>query len=332
MQIAPLPRRERQHADGGRANIWDSQNRLTSCTYNGQTSAFTYGADGLRRSMATGGVITDFLLDGQNVVREIRGGSPVATYVIGLRGPEYRQDETVTDPDDLDCTDPFNPRQRHRARWYLYDGLGGVTGEVDACGRVTATRKYDVYGSVRSTTGEGTTSHKFVGSLGHTSEDDTGAIYMRARYYDPAIGRFISEDPGRNGANWCAYCSNNPVNLVDPDGLSWTKYIPYLAVGLVAVILGGLGAVTGCVPLMVAGGVLMLGDLIVGIISLRPAAENTANSVRSNMRKSAPEENPDQYYEKTKRLKSQGQSLTGAVLAIIGSNIELGYYMDLAMW
>ena len=50
------------------------------------------------------------------------------------------------------------------------------------------------------------------------------------------------------------------------------------------------------------------------------------------MRKNAPEENPDQYYEKTKRLKSQGQSLTGAVLAIIGSNIELGYYMDLAMW
>ena len=63
-------------------------------------------------------------------------------------------------------------------------------------------------------------NHKFVGSLGHTSENESGLIYMRARYYDPAIGRFISEDPGRNGANWYVYCDNNPVNLVDVNGES----------------------------------------------------------------------------------------------------------------
>ena len=41
---------------------------------------------------------------------------------------------------------------------------------------------------------------------------------MRARYYDPASGRFISEDPGQNGTNWYAYCGYNPVNMVDQDG------------------------------------------------------------------------------------------------------------------
>jgi len=41
---------------------------------------------------------------------------------------------------------------------------------------------------------------------------------MRARYYDPALGRFISEDPARDGVNWFVYCRNNPVNLVDVDG------------------------------------------------------------------------------------------------------------------
>ena len=57
-------------------------------------------------------------------------------------------------------------------------------------------------------------------SLGHTSESDTGLIYMRARYYDPVVGRFVSEDPARDGANWFAYCADNPVNRVDPTGES----------------------------------------------------------------------------------------------------------------
>lgn len=43
---------------------------------------------------------------------------------------------------------------------------------------------------------------------------------MRARYYDPEIGRFISEDEGRSGTNWYAYCNNSPVGLVDPSGNS----------------------------------------------------------------------------------------------------------------
>lgn len=42
----------------------------------------------------------------------------------------------------------------------------------------------------------------------------------RVRYYDPNIGRFISQDPIRDGANWYEYCGNNPVNGIDPTGLS----------------------------------------------------------------------------------------------------------------
>jgi uncharacterized protein RhaS with RHS repeats len=51
------------------------------------------------------------------------------------------------------------------------------------------------------------------------TDQGTGAlIYMQARYYDPGVGRFVSEDPGRNGANWYQYCDANPVNKFDPDG------------------------------------------------------------------------------------------------------------------
>ena len=83
---------------------------------------------------------------------------------------------------------------------------------------VTATRSYDAYGAVRSSSGTSASSHKFCGGLGHTT-DATGLIYMRARYYDPAIGRFASEDPAGDGLDWYAYCGGDPVGGADPWGL-----------------------------------------------------------------------------------------------------------------
>ena len=54
---------------------------------------------------------------------------------------------------------------------------------------------------------------------GEYFDEETGLIYLRNRYYDPETGRFISEDPAKDGLNWYAYCGNNPVNFVDPWGL-----------------------------------------------------------------------------------------------------------------
>ncbi len=54
---------------------------------------------------------------------------------------------------------------------------------------------------------------------GEYYDAETGLIYLRNRYYDPSIGRFITEDPARDGLNWYAYCGNNPVMFVDPWGL-----------------------------------------------------------------------------------------------------------------
>ena len=42
---------------------------------------------------------------------------------------------------------------------------------------------------------------------------------MRARYYDPAVGRFVSQDSAQDGRNWFAYCKNDPINRADPSGL-----------------------------------------------------------------------------------------------------------------
>jgi RHS repeat-associated protein len=84
-------------------------------------------------------------------------------------------------------------------------------------GNLTSSPKYDVYGGVRSNGGTASSRQGFVGGAGHVS-DDTGLIYMKARYYDPSAGRFNSEDPGFNGPNWYVYCDNSPVTMVDADG------------------------------------------------------------------------------------------------------------------
>ena len=189
---------------GGRTNTWDSQNRLMQCVNGANTSSFAYGADGIRRQSTVNGTTTDFVLDGSLFVRERNHstGANAATYLAGARGPEYRRDDSTG-----------------QVRWYMYDGLGSVLGEIDPNGNITSSRKYDVYGLVRGGNNPaGTSSHKFVGQLGHPSEDNTGLIYMRARYYDPIAGRFLSTDPGHQGYNDFAYCGSNPVNRTDASG------------------------------------------------------------------------------------------------------------------
>jgi len=58
----------------------------------------------------------------------------------------------------------------------------------------------------------------YCGNLGHPTDPENGLIYMRARFYEPWTGRFLSEDPAGDGVNWYAYCSNQASTSVDPTG------------------------------------------------------------------------------------------------------------------
>ena len=203
----------------GRTSTWDSQNRMVSCIITGSSSTFKYGADGLRRQKTTNGTTTDYAYDATMMVREgVASGGTLstvkATYLIGPRGPEYRRDDTATELDG-------QGRTVTKARWYVYDGLGSVVGEVDPLGNLTSSPKYDVYGAVRANSGTATTKQGFVGGLGHLSEAETGLVYMRARYMDPSTGRFESEDPSLQGKNWFVYCGNNPITQADESGRSF---------------------------------------------------------------------------------------------------------------
>jgi len=122
------------------------------------------------------------------------------------------------------------------ARWYVYDGLGSVLAEVDVNGVAQGTRKYDVYGATRSYTGTPVGRQAFVGQLGHATDDETGLTYMRARYYDNVIGRFVSQDTAGQGANWYTYCANDPVNCLDEDGKQQASAWERIAWGWVRIL------------------------------------------------------------------------------------------------
>lgn len=83
-----------------------------------------------------------------------------------------------------------------------------------------------------SETTEGLSEH--VMFAGKELDTDTGLYYYNARWYDPQLGRFITEDPIRDGVNWFVYVNNNPLKFIDPSGLNpqilieaANKVIPY---------------------------------------------------------------------------------------------------------
>ena len=108
---------------------------------------------------------------------------------------------------------------------FHHDHLQSVDGVSDHTGAALEERSYYAFGDIRSQTG---TSGNFFGYTGRELDPgNAGLYYYRARFYEPSVGRFLSEDPiGFNGGiNFYAYVGNNPINANDPMGLAdfyWT--------------------------------------------------------------------------------------------------------------
>ena len=103
---------------------------------------------------------------------------------------------------------------------YLKDYHGNIVGKTTVAGamveEVTNRMDYDAFGNQWI----GNTPDPF-GYCGEYYDSESGLIYLRNRYYDSATGRFITEDPIKDGLNWYSYCGGNPVMFVDPSGLDY---------------------------------------------------------------------------------------------------------------
>lgn len=151
---------------------------------------------------------------------------------------------------------------------YIYrkDAQGKIVALIDSNGNVVVEYKYDAWGNhaVLDANGSDITSATHIGMLnsfryrGYYYDDETGLYYLKSRYYDPEVGRFITIDDISyidpetiNGLNLYAYCGNNPVMRVDENGNSWWDNFWKVIVGIVVI-----GA-------LVAGSVLTAGTLSV---------------------------------------------------------------------
>ncbi len=216
----------------GRSYVWDQQNRVKEVTKAGTTVRFTYRADGLRaRKEVVGELTTDYVYDGQTVVGEKRSDGKSVWYTPGAMG--YISRMVVND-----ATGQVIDKE-----WFVYDGHSSTRAIVkpNATGDqavVVARYDYDVYDAVRTQTGSSSNTFKYVASIGHSTDEETGLIYMRARYYAPSLGRFITEDAAQHRANWFTYASGNPTNRIDPDGA--TDYAELAISMSISALLNGL--------------------------------------------------------------------------------------------
>ncbi len=103
---------------------------------------------------------------------------------------------------------------------YVLNAHGDVVALLNSDGETVKAYDYDAFGNELNPSESDTNPFRYCAEYFDT---ENGTIYLRARYYSPTTGRFTQQDPIKDGLNWYAYCSNNPIVFVDSNGLFFRK-------------------------------------------------------------------------------------------------------------
>lgn len=187
--------------DGINTYTYDSANRLIELTNGTDEYSYAYNGLGDRLQQIINQQSTSYALDlNAGLTQVLSDGT--SDYVYGLgRISQKRAGENTPD-------------------YFLTDALGSVRQLTHESSSILASKSYDPYGNVTSSTGS------VESVFGYTSEqtDPSGMVYLRARYYNPNDGRFLTRDTWKGNyqdpstLNAWNYTSSNPVNYTDPSG------------------------------------------------------------------------------------------------------------------
>ena len=199
--------------DGVRTYDYDYANRLIAVVSGTLTTTYTYNGDGHRVAKTQDGVTTSYVvavLGLSQVLVETTGGDSIV-YLYGH--------DLLGEKDDA-------------WQWHLGDGLGSVRQLADSGGSVSLAQGYTPFGVPLWSQGTGSTGYGFTGERWEAYSE---LLFLRARYYEPRTGRFVSKDlwsgnPQRPiSFNLYLYAFDNPVAYADPSGFApWDPLAEWL--------------------------------------------------------------------------------------------------------
>ncbi|WP_113672759.1 RHS repeat domain-containing protein [Vallitalea guaymasensis] len=184
-------------------NTYNLLNQLIKVYNKDKTAKYTYDHDGLRIKKEVNNEITKFIYDGSNMVAELNNDDTViATYLYGT--------SLILQKD--------NNNNKH---YYFFNAHADVVAITDTQGNVEKRYEYNAYGEDYTS---GNAVRNPLKYFGQYYDEETGTYYLRARYYNPVLNRFITEDSYLGNPNdplslnLYIYCHNNPIMFVDPSG------------------------------------------------------------------------------------------------------------------
>jgi RHS repeat-associated protein len=235
---------ERQGGAGGEqltSYSYDAADRLTargSANYSydadgneltdGQGHSFGYDLAGNRTSTTTGAATTSYAYSGDGLLMRTSAGSNTTNRTWDENDPLAQLAESTsaggTSSSFYGLARVFTANPGGGRQYYHYDAIGSVTGVTAAAGTTQRSYDYDPFGTVRSQTQASGASANQFGFAGEPVDPASGLSYMRARWYEPASGRFTAVDPlespaGEPYRSAYQYADGRPGVLVDPSGM-----------------------------------------------------------------------------------------------------------------
>jgi RHS repeat-associated protein len=190
--------------EGSTSYVWDGKTRLQQATLPDSTVvSYAYDYQNRMVKRVKGSEVRTFLHgNGNQVIEETLNGQRLALYGWGPDGLISRSDANG------------------QVLIYLKDGLGSVMAVIDENANIMQSYEYSAFGENLAGK-DAVNQFQFVGGYGGQTDELTGLVYFWNRWYDPQVGRWVSEDPIRHagGVNLFGYVANRPTTSIDPTGL-----------------------------------------------------------------------------------------------------------------